>query len=271
MSIRGTMMKCYYHPTNESVAICSSCGKAGCHQCIHASKAGMLCSHCMTKSTTKAKLTILISVLFAIGGACFGFYIGQSSGRVIADDPIGHLITDIIVFSYIFWATFWGWGPVWRIWRKVTSGIGCASSVFLFPIILCVFFEIPFFFACCYGILGGGIFEFIKVLMAAKRKVNCPQQPSQSFQGPQQQWGQQPTQQPSFQQNWNAPSSPQPSQQWDQQPTQQPSFQQNWNAPLPPQPSQQWGQQPTQQPPFQQNWNAPSSPQPSQQWGQQPQ
>jgi hypothetical protein len=232
-------MICYQHPGQESVGICVNCGKAGCHQCVHTLKDGLHCSGCVQKAVTKIWLKIGISVLFAVAGASGGYYLAHASKQRVTTSLV---FNETVVFSYAAWAIFWGWGRVWRIWRWVLNGIGCAANIFLLPIILYLFIAIPFLLASCYGMFGGGVLEMVLVLFTAFQLRRRLQSADQLHQGSLQMAGPQ---------NW--PQSPAPNP-WSQQTIGQQN--QNWPQPSAP---QSWGQQ-------NQNWPQPPAPNP---WSQQ--
>ncbi len=43
------MLKCYYHPDREAVAVCSVCKKPLCKECAHEYKGKIYCKDCLAK------------------------------------------------------------------------------------------------------------------------------------------------------------------------------------------------------------------------------
>ena len=91
-------MKCYNHPGKDSVAICKSCGKGLCHDCVQESEAGIACrlKSCMNSLTDKSefharqsdhlknlKRLNLLGSLFSIGmGILFIYFSTRGYGLV---------------------------------------------------------------------------------------------------------------------------------------------------------------------------------------------
>jgi hypothetical protein len=63
------------------------------------------------------------------------------------------------VLLYAAWSLYWGWGPVWRGWKRLTSGFFAVGNATFLLIIFALFFYIPFAIALTYGAFGGWIIE----------------------------------------------------------------------------------------------------------------
>lgn len=111
------------------------------------------------------------SVVFLVVGGVVGLLAGVAvltNGIQHADQggAIGGGILGLILLgpagAYASWATYWGWLWTWRWWRRVTSGLGCFGSFTFILIMIVLFFYIPFAIAFYYGVLGGGIYQYLK-------------------------------------------------------------------------------------------------------------
>ena len=91
-------MKCYNHPEKHGVAICKSCGKSLCIECLHESGAGIACNQesCINALSQKNKLHTMLAEhlqnmkrvnilgsLFSIGmGIVFMYFSSRGYGLV---------------------------------------------------------------------------------------------------------------------------------------------------------------------------------------------
>jgi hypothetical protein len=171
-------MKCFYHNDVDAVGTCSQCGKGCCRECIEDIGGALLCKDCMSiavqevtedkeKEVKKAKrsmiwqwvVTILISLFIA---------------EVIFSQEEGVFAWGMFLFFiYATWATFWGWKLVWPWWKNFISGLGCflIATPITWLLIIAIFFYIPLIGAYMYGVLGGGIYQYLKYRKIAKGTV----------------------------------------------------------------------------------------------------
>src|SRR5579864_3807198 len=90
-------MKCFYHPTQDSVAVCSEDNKALCHECLYESNIGMICYDCAMRIRAAAKRRLLRAMVSAIGGFILGFCFGFASvGNVEGFSNILHGIYGVL-------------------------------------------------------------------------------------------------------------------------------------------------------------------------------
>ena len=90
-------MKCFNHPERDGVAVCQSCGKAICHDCVLESENGIACQQsCVNSLSRKADLYTLqnahlknlkrmnfLGSFFSIGmGILFIYFSSQGFGLV---------------------------------------------------------------------------------------------------------------------------------------------------------------------------------------------
>lgn len=93
-------MKCYTHPTEESVGICSKCGKAICSKCSEMTLGKLVCKECLQINVNSSRpkpyalIGAFLGVLGAFNSLILGFYL-VSTGL----SPI--LIADFLPASYI--------------------------------------------------------------------------------------------------------------------------------------------------------------------------
>jgi len=97
---RKSCMKCYTHPTEESVGICSKCGKAICSKCLEMTFRKLVCKECLQINVNSprpkpyAPIGAFLGVFGAFNSLILGFYI-VSTGL----SPV--LLADFLHTSYI--------------------------------------------------------------------------------------------------------------------------------------------------------------------------
>jgi hypothetical protein len=80
----------------------------------------------------------------------------------------------LFVFGvYAVWATYWGATLIWPWWRNLLGKMGCflIANPITWIIVLVAFFTIPIMAAYLYGVLGGGVVQFLKWRRIAQADV----------------------------------------------------------------------------------------------------
>lgn len=146
-------MQCYFHPDRSAVAQCSKCNRGICSECAHDVGGPTLCpidfNSGISKEVALAKrrsvgawvFTGVIGTFLAFGAVTAAFSPTSRGGQ-----PIGPAALLLVpVAYYAVWSLYWGWGPAWRVTRRIGRALGSIGGIF--------------------GDLGEGIFYLIIILL----------------------------------------------------------------------------------------------------------
>lgn len=176
-------MKCYFHPFIDTVGKCSKCGKGVCRSCSYEAGGVLLCKDCVSinKGATvvgernvtgkDAKRSIIISWVIT---AVLGIFLVPIVIIGLAEEGQTGLGIFISIFTvYAIWSTYWGWKVVWPWWRNSMGKTGCfiVANPIVWLFFTLLFFYIPFVCAYMYGVLGGGIYQYLKYRRLVREQV----------------------------------------------------------------------------------------------------
>ena len=171
-------MKCFYHSDKDAVGMCSQCGKACCRDCIEDIGGALLCKDCLTSAVEEAAEEHELERARAKRSITWSWIVTAVLGLVFApimigaeDGAAGWGLAIFVV--YAIWSTYWGLKVVWPWWKNLVSGIGCfiLATPVICLLITALFFYIPFIGAYMYGVLGGGIYQYLKYRKIAMGEV----------------------------------------------------------------------------------------------------
>jgi tetratricopeptide (TPR) repeat protein len=113
-----------------------------------------------TSEVKQAKRKLILSTVFAAIGVGIGFAVGD--GGPTSSGPLGNAT----FLGYAFWGCYWGIPVVWRGFWGMFNKLGCFITGWLMILFFCY---IPVAGGYLYGVLGGGIYQFIKHLRIVLR------------------------------------------------------------------------------------------------------
>ena len=187
-------MKCFYHPANDAVGMCSQCGKTACPNCITDIGGAMICASCrslLQEEEEQIQQEAVVNrgaqirsaknrIIWSWVVAGIGLFFGIIAGLVFAFDPKNNanpvliFLAMAIGYPYMFWSLFWSIPVVWRWIKLFGDKIGfvmVGGNVAVWVIILSFCCAVPFFIALYYGIFGGAIYQFIKYRKIASQSM----------------------------------------------------------------------------------------------------
>lgn len=185
-------MKCYQHSETDAVGVCTQCGKAGCRDCLEDVGGSLLCKACMALRLREAakrdviqgqsigmleqpeieaaKVRIrwswIVTAIFTI--IIFPVYLGM---MITAPDLNVPVVVKLLrstlaslLFGYIVWSAYWGIPTIWKWLLEVAKGIRGQVSIDHFTMfaLYIFFFWFPIIIGIPYGILGGGVYQYLK-------------------------------------------------------------------------------------------------------------
>jgi len=119
-------MKCYYHPKEDAVAVCKSCGRGVCQECIVIVAGDSYCKTCVETGRVKAPAVPVPTPPVAIprpsGIPSRTPFIVGGIGAIISG--VAALLLFLGGFSNIFFGFFFGFGKIWSVISNIILGIG---------------------------------------------------------------------------------------------------------------------------------------------------
>src|SRR5260370_504292 len=142
-------IKCFYHPEQDAVGMCTQCGKAACHNCMKEVEGGMLCKGCIAhqlqaiqdeskaaeeerqatigRAQRRLKISKIVFVVSAIAPLFSGAYMLSLPKDPQAPGMFG-IIAGVLLASaimgYTVWSCFWGFPAIWRGLRRMFAKMG---------------------------------------------------------------------------------------------------------------------------------------------------
>ncbi len=158
-------MPCQYHPNAPVEGICE-CKKEFCSECANlfiGSKGKFyLCSDC---AVAFAKRRIMQSYVVAVIGLIIGIYFISSTKEF---GLMLRIFTGLVIYPYLFWATFFGWHFGSRVWGKLSEISANWPWWWGF-----IFLFLKIFTSAVIGCLCGGIAQFLMYKNMIDRRLQA--------------------------------------------------------------------------------------------------
>lgn len=185
-------MRCYRHEEIEAVGVCLQCGKAGCRDCLEDIFGSLICKTCMAvrlRESAKlgvsqlqptgvlkrdeveaAKSRVRWSWIVAVSFAVIMFFVYLGIIMTIPDfnaPVIAYVLLSALgslMFGYVVWSAYWGIPTIWKWLLELAKNIrGQVSIDYLTLFALYIFFFwFPIVIGIPYGLLGGGVYQYLK-------------------------------------------------------------------------------------------------------------
>lgn len=185
-------MKCYQHIDVDAVGVCTQCGKAGCRECLEEIAGALLCKGCMAvqlrhslsakeaggkvtgvpnqteieSARSRIRWSWIVTAIFMV--IIFPVYLGM---MIKAPDFNASVVALLLLstaaslmFGYVVWSAYWGIPTIWKWLLDLAKGIrGQVSIDYLTLFALYIFFFwFPIIIGIPYGLLGGGVYQFLR-------------------------------------------------------------------------------------------------------------
>src|SRR5215471_2315951 len=136
-------MKCFYHPEQDAVGMCSQCGKAACHNCMKEVEGGILCKGCIAhqlqamqdeskvaeeerraivdRAQRRLKISKVVFAVSAVPPLFAGAYQLTLPRDPQAPGVVGMIVGVLLasaIMGYIVWSCFWGLPAIWTGLRR---------------------------------------------------------------------------------------------------------------------------------------------------------